>query len=82
MSTRERLDSLIDKMTEEQMEALIIILKQYELPVKKVSIDDVAGCLHQYANPELIPLEKEAWANAAAENYLEEMQGMSENESN
>ena len=27
------------------------------------------GCLHKYANPKLIPLEKEAWANAAAEKH-------------
>lgn len=82
MSTRERLNLIIDKMTEEQMEALIVILKHNEQPEKKVSIDDVAGRLHKYANSQLIPFEKEAWANAAAENYLEEMRGMSENESN
>lgn len=75
MSTRERLNLLIDKMTEEQMKALIVILNYNEQPEKKVSINDVAGRLHKYANPELIPFEKEAWANAAAENYLEEMRG-------
>ena len=27
------------------------------------------GCLHKYANPNLIPLEKTAWADAAAEKH-------------
>lgn len=82
MSVRERLNLLIDNMTEEQMEALIIVLKSNEQSVKRVSIDDIAGRLHKYADPKLIPFEKEAWANAVAENYIEEMRGISENESN
>ncbi len=81
MSVRERLNMIIDKMTEEQMEALIVVLKHGEQTDKKVSVDDIAGILHKYANPELIPFEKEAWANAAVENYIEEMRGMSGNES-
>ena len=67
MSTREKLDLLIDKMTEEQMKALLIVLNGDEEYTNKVSVDDVAGCLHKYADPELIPFEKDAWANAAAE---------------
>ena len=82
MSVRERLNLIIDEMTEEQMEALIVILKRDEPHTKKVSVDDIAGRLHKYADPNLIPFEKEAWANAAAENYIEEMRGMSGNESN
>ena len=82
MSVRERLNMIIDEMTEEQMEALIVILNRGEQRTRKASIDDIAGGLHKYANPELIPLEKEAWANAAAENYMEEMRSMSGNESN
>ncbi len=82
MSVRERLNLIIDKMTEEQMEALIVVLKHSEQPETKVSVDDIAGRLHKYADPKLIPLEKEAWANAAAENYIEEMRGLSGNESN
>ena len=36
----------------------------------KTSNDETGfGCLQKYANPELIPLEKEAWANAAAEKH-------------
>ncbi len=32
----------------------------------EISIDEsIAGILHKYANPELIPFEKEAWANAS-----------------
>ena len=27
------------------------------------------GCLHKYANPDLIPLEKSAWADAGAEKH-------------
>lgn len=82
MSTREKLDLIIDKMTEEQMKALIVVLNGNEEYTNKVSVDDVAGSLHKYADPKLIALEKEAWANAAAENYMEEMRGVSENESN
>ena len=36
---------------------------------KKTSQETGFGCLHKYANPKLIPLEKEAWANAAAEKH-------------
>ncbi|MCM1335334.1 MAG: hypothetical protein NC084_04035 [Bacteroides sp.] len=81
MSIRERLNLIIDKMTEEQMEALIVVLKRDEPHPKKASVDDIAGRLHKYANPELIPLEKDAWANAAVENYTEEMRSVSGNES-
>ncbi len=82
MSVRDRLNMIIDEMTEEQMEALIVVLKRNEQAAKKASVDDIAGRLHKYANPELIPFEKEAWANAAVENYIEEIRGMSGNESN
>lgn len=82
MSTKELLYAIIDKMTEEQMKALIVILNHNEQHTNKVPIDDIAGRLHKYANPGLIPLEKEAWANAAVENYIEEMRSISGNESN
>ena len=38
-------------------------------PVKNDNWDDIVGIFSRKANPELIPLEKEAWANAAAEKY-------------
>jgi hypothetical protein len=37
-----------------------------ELPENKKS---AFGCLRQYANPELSPLEKGAWERAAVEKY-------------
>ena len=33
---------------------------------KTNALDAGFGCLHKYANPDLIPLEKAAWADAAA----------------
>lgn len=36
---------------------------------KTNALDAGFGCLHKYANPNLIPLEKAAWADAAAEKH-------------
>ena len=38
--------------------------------VKKEKRKTAFGSLHKYANPDLIPLEEEAWVNAAVEKYL------------
>lgn len=40
-----------------------------ETTTNKKSASSIAGIAHQYANPELISLEKEAFANAMAEKH-------------
>ena len=79
MSTKEYVYSVIDTMDDEQLNALSIYLadmmkKQREENRKK--IEALKGIMHDVANSDLIPLEKEAWANAAVEKhqrFLEEM---------
>jgi len=39
------------------------------LEPKKVTHENVMGYLHEYANPALIPLEKDAWAMATEEKH-------------
>ena len=36
---------------------------------KKKPVESLIGILHEYANPELIALEKEAWTRAMEEKY-------------
>lgn len=38
------------------------------IPTEK-DVDSIIGIAHEYANPELIPLEKEAFANTMAEKH-------------
>ncbi|MCL2344137.1 MAG: hypothetical protein FWC62_09660 [Firmicutes bacterium] len=38
---------------------------------KKKPIENLIGILHEYANPDLIPLEKDAWARAMEEKYAD-----------
>lgn len=49
----------------------IVILENPESEKSK-AIKSLRGSLSQYANKELIPLEKEAWKMAVQEKYLEE----------
>jgi len=45
-------------------------LRAGNLPsIKKVIHDNAMGCLHEYANPALIPLEEGAWERMALERY-------------
>lgn len=81
MSTKEKVYNIIDRMNEEQLNALFVILSgtvQEEKPQANIrdQVDAVCGILHEYANPDLIPFEKDAWAEAAAEEerrFWEEM---------
>ncbi len=62
MSTKELLYTMIDRLTEQQMQGLIMLLSGKENP--KSYRDEVYGAmggLAEYANPDLIPLEKDAW---------------------
>ena len=49
----------------EEVEIIILPLQDNALLPKK----SMYGCAQQYANSALIPLEDEAWANAAQERY-------------
>ena len=81
MSTKEMVYSMIDRMSEEQLNALFVLLSgtfHEEKPKADIieQVDAVCGILHEYANPDLIPFEKDAWAEAAVERerrVLEEM---------
>lgn len=74
MSTRERLDSRVSRLTEKQLEVLIAFLDMTFPEEKRQSsndadeVDELCGIFHDAADPDLIPLEKNAWAEAAAEN--------------
>ena len=74
MSTRERAYSLIDRLSQNQLDAVVEFLNAFFEPVprvqkKELSAESVMGIASKYANPDLIQLEKEAWADAAAEKY-------------
>jgi hypothetical protein len=51
----------------QQVEIIIFQVPQQEQPL--VQKKSLLGCLHQYANPALIPYEHEAWQNALGEKY-------------
>ncbi len=77
MSTLEKTIKLLQAMPEQKLEAIYMYVRfvdsQTEEPdypkLQKKEARSVAGIARQYANPELIPLEKEAFANAMAEKY-------------
>ena len=48
-----------------------IIIMPVEEPVKanKKPVESLIGILHEYSNPDLIQLEKSAWAKAMEEKY-------------
>lgn len=67
MSTKEMVIGMLDGLTEEQLDAIAVILSgiSRSTPSKKAS--DVKGALHKYANPAMIPLEEGAWERDIAE---------------
>ena len=70
MSTKERLHIMIDDMTEEQANALFIVLGvANDTDNESDDVDAVRVILHNCANPDLIPLEEGAWERAVAERY-------------
>ena len=53
----------------QQVEIIILSTGKSEvLPNRKKSL---RGCLRAYADPDLIPLEKDAWAQAMVEKYAD-----------
>ena len=76
MSTLEKAMDLLQKMPETKIEAIYTYMclldsqnDTDEIPPKKKSAETIVGIAHKYANPDLIPLEKEAFANAMAEKH-------------
>jgi len=73
MSTREIAYSMIDNLDEEQLNALVVILRgmmKDTPPKEKKSAASLCGIFHDVANPDLIPLEKTAWEQAAVEKHI------------
>lgn len=69
MSTREIIVSMLDSLTEEQLQGLMMLLKGYVKKQEEIEVDSVRGILSKYANPDLVPLEKEAWERTVVKNY-------------
>lgn len=67
MSTKEQLYTMIDQLTEQQMLELIDFLGSRKSHGKTAA--SVMGILSDYADPELIPLEENAWEKAVKQNY-------------
>lgn len=68
MSTREVIYRDIAFFTDEQIEELAIFVNQIKNRQSADEVDALCGIFHDAANPDLIPLEKTAWEQAAAEN--------------
>ena len=70
MSTKERVHTIVDRLSEEQLNALLVILGSVDNSDNNDNdVDAVMGILHDAANPDLIPLEEGAWGRAVAERY-------------
>lgn len=77
MSTLEKAMDLLQTLPEGELEAVYMYMRFVHAQIettesnsyKKRSAKSIAGIAHKYANPELIPLEKEAFANAMAEKH-------------
>lgn len=73
MSTLEKAMELLQTIPENKLETVYTFLQfvkfQDETAEIKRSSNSAFGIAHEYANPSLIPLEKEAFANAMAEKH-------------
>lgn len=70
MSTKELAYSILDSLSEEQLKGFIMLFSESNpADSSKPKAETLKGALSEYANPDLIPLEKEAWANAAEEKH-------------
>lgn len=75
MSTLEKAMELLQKMPEQKIEAIYTYIcfvnsqMEAEETSQKKSAKSIVGIAQKYANPDLIPLEKEAFANAMAEKH-------------
>lgn len=77
MSTLEKAIDLLQEMPERKLEAVYMYIRFVNsqsdndelIPTEKKDVNSIIGIASEYANPELIPLEKEAFANAMAEKH-------------
>ena len=73
MSTLEKAMDLLQTIPENKLETVCTFLQfikyQDETSKTKQNNNSAFGIAHQYANPDSIPLEKEAFANAMAEKH-------------
>ena len=78
MSTREMLYQDIAFLTDEQVEELAEFVKKIKQRKENDAdeVDALCGIFHDAANPDLIPFEKNAWAEAAAEKHLHILEEM------
>ena len=66
MTIREKAYDIFQQLTEEQLEQFVKMFEKVQKPKKR----SARGILHECANPELIPLEKTAWEQAAVEQEI------------
>lgn len=77
MSTLEKAINLLQAMPAQKLEAVYMYIRFVNAQTepealsapKKKNASSILGIAHEYANPDLIPLEKEAFANAMAEKH-------------
>ena len=72
MSAKEMAYSMIDTLTEEELNAIIVILNGLTKEKKskpKKSAASLKGIFHDVADPAKVPFEREAFANAVVENH-------------
>ncbi|MCM1329769.1 MAG: hypothetical protein NC253_10060 [Ruminococcus sp.] len=71
MSTKELAYSIFETLTEKQLEGFILLFSgsNDETAEPRPKAGTLKGSLADCANPDLIPFEKEAWADAAVEKY-------------
>lgn len=77
MNGREIAYALIDELSEEQFDALMVILQSMHMENQNKyhdKLDSIMGIFHDYADISKIPLEKEAWAEAVTEKHLQNME--------
>ena len=67
MSTKEMAYSIIDTLTEEQLQELMVFLKGYSK--KTTPADSVFGILSGRSNGDLISQEVSVWERTVVENY-------------
>ena len=74
--TREYVRGIIDTLSEEQFNKIVIILEQENLPQENTPIEKPKkvltsmGSLNKYANPEMIPFERSG-SKQAIRNFIE-----------
>lgn len=76
MSTLQKTIDLLQTIPENRLESVYTFLQfikfqenEQQILEQKQKKNSAFGIAHQYANPALIPLEKEAFANAMAEKH-------------